>query len=65
MPKEKKKKEKKKTVPSRKWKYYKIEGNKLKRAKYCPRCGPGIFMSQHKNRKACGRCGYTEFLNKK
>jgi small subunit ribosomal protein S27Ae len=26
----------------------------------CPKCGPGVFMAQHKNREHCGRCGYTK-----
>ena len=28
---------------------------------YCPKCGPGIFLASHKDRKSCGKCGYTEF----
>ncbi len=27
----------------------------------CPKCGPGTFMANHKNRWSCGRCGYTQF----
>ena len=42
--------------------YYKIEGDKaVFEKKYCPRCGPGIIMAEHKDRIACGKCGYTEF----
>ena len=26
-----------------------------------PKEGPGIFMAVHKNRKTCGKSGYTEF----
>lgn len=26
----------------------------------CPRCGPGTRIARHKNRKNCGKCGYTE-----
>ncbi|HJK62525.1 MAG TPA: 30S ribosomal protein S27ae, partial [Methanocorpusculum sp.] len=29
--------------------------------RHCPRCGPGVFMGEHKDRFACGKCGYTEF----
>ena len=48
------------------WKYYKIEGEKVKRLKReCPRCGKGVFMGEHKDRVTCGRCGYTEFRSKK
>ncbi len=42
--------------------YYKIEGTKVTMTKkYCPRCGPGMAMADHKDRTACGKCGYTEF----
>ena len=36
------------------------ESGKLKK-KTCPKCGAGVFMAEHKNRIACGKCGYTEF----
>jgi small subunit ribosomal protein S27Ae len=29
--------------------------------RHCPRCNPGVFMGEHKDRFACGKCGYTEF----
>ena len=38
------------------------EGKRLKT--HCPRCGPGTWLSVHKNRLYCGRCGYTEFKKK-
>ncbi|MBM3905343.1 MAG: 30S ribosomal protein S27ae [Thaumarchaeota archaeon] len=42
--------------------YYKIVGdNATKIRKICSRCGKGVFMSEHKNRKTCGKCGLTEF----
>lgn len=41
--------------------HYKVEGNKVVRARRdCPKCGPGRFLAQHKDRLACGNCGYTE-----
>jgi small subunit ribosomal protein S27Ae len=44
------------------YKYYKIEGEKATKArKICSRCGKGVFMSEHKNRRTCGKCGLTEF----
>ncbi len=47
------------------WTKYEVSGNSAKRKnKTCPRCGPGTFLSENKNRKYCGKCGYTEF-NKK
>ena len=44
------------------YKYYKVDGDKAgKIRKICSRCGKGVFMSEHKNRKTCGKCGLTEF----
>lgn len=60
------KKKRKPKKPSEKWKKYKITGNKAERiAKFCPRCGPGIFLSESQNKWFCGRCHYTEFKSKK
>ncbi|AKB49968.1 SSU ribosomal protein S27Ae [Methanosarcina barkeri str. Wiesmoor] len=42
--------------------YYKVQGDSVTRIKqFCPRCGPGTFLADHKNRLTCGKCGYTEF----
>jgi len=42
--------------------YYKVQGDSVTRIKqFCPRCGPGTFLADHKNRLSCGKCGYTEF----
>ena len=42
--------------------YYKVEGEKtIKLRKICSRCGKGVFMSEHKDRHTCGKCGLTEF----
>jgi small subunit ribosomal protein S27Ae len=42
--------------------YFRVESGKVTAArKYCPRCGPGVMMADHKDRTACGKCGYTEF----
>ncbi len=30
---------------------------------FCPRCGPGTFLAQHKNRQTCGKCGYSHIKN--
>ena len=51
---------------SQKWKFYKIEGEKVKRERNCPRCGPGVFLARSKagDRLYCGKCQYTEFLDK-
>lgn len=46
--------------------YYKLEGDTLTRTKkHCPKCGPGVFMAEHKDRVSCGKCGYTEFVKGK
>ena len=47
---------------SKKYTKYKIEGDKIIRDKFCPRCGPGIFVMKTPNRNYCGRCHYTEFI---
>jgi small subunit ribosomal protein S27Ae len=49
---------------STKYKHYKIDGAKLTRAPFCPRCGPGVFLANRDNRMHCGRCNYTEFGKK-
>jgi len=42
--------------------YFKIDGDKLTRIKKnCSRCGKGVYMSEHKDRHTCGKCGLTEF----
>ena len=55
------KRKRKEQPSSQKWKKYKIEGEKIKREKICPRCGPSVFIAKHKSRAYCGRCHYTEF----
>jgi ubiquitin-small subunit ribosomal protein S27Ae len=37
------------------------DGQVLRLRQHCPKCGPGIFMAQHKDRTSCGNCGHTEF----
>jgi small subunit ribosomal protein S27Ae len=45
--------------------FFKIEGDRINRLrKHCPKCGPGVFLAEHKNRFSCGKCGYTEFMGK-
>ena len=40
---------------------YEVSGDVLKRKnKFCAKCGPGVFLAVHKDRFACGKCGYTE-----
>lgn len=45
---------------------YEVSGEAVTRArKECPKCGPGVFLADHGDRVACGRCGYTEFTGGK
>jgi len=59
------KKKVKNKIASKKYSKYKISGDKIERQPTCPRCGPGTFLAQHKNRQTCGTCGYTVFSEKK
>ena len=43
------------------WKKYK---NGKVQGKWCPRCGPGVILAQHKDRVTCGKCGYSEIKTK-
>jgi small subunit ribosomal protein S27Ae len=55
-----------KTEAASKGDYYAVSGTKIERKRRnCPKCGPGVFLAEHKDRNACGKCGYTEFKNKK
>ncbi len=48
-------------VKSKVWKHYEVSDNKLSRKnKFCPKCGAGVFMANHKDRSVCGKCGYME-----
>ena len=38
--------------------------NGKKKAKDCPKCGPGYSLARHQNRLTCGKCHYTEFSKK-
>lgn len=31
-----------------------------KPGRYCPKCGSGFKLGEHKDRFACGKCGYME-----
>lgn len=51
---------------SKKYAQYTIQGDTIKRnSRFCPKCGPGIFLAQSQNRSYCGNCHYTEFGEKK
>ena len=50
---------------SKKYSKYKIEGDKITReARFCPRCGPGVFLMETNDRLYCGKCHYSEFKGK-
>jgi len=58
------KRNKRKRPTSKKYKFYTIEGDTVVKKKSCPRCGPGVFLAEAKDRTYCGRCHYTEFATK-
>ncbi|MCI4357457.1 MAG: 30S ribosomal protein S27ae [Thermoplasmata archaeon] len=40
---------------------YAIQGETFTRThRSCPKCGPGVFLAEHANRRSCGRCGFSE-----
>lgn len=63
MVKNKSKRKKVNKPTSKKYKFYTIDGDDVKRAKCCPRCGPGIFLMKSTNRSYCGKCHFTEFTS--
>ncbi len=41
--------------------FYTVKGDTIERTRrHCPQCGPGVWLARHKDRQACGKCGYTE-----
>ena len=46
--------------PSERWKKYVISGEKITAKPTCPKCGPGIFLADHKDRFYCGRCHFVQ-----
>ncbi|UCG95811.1 MAG: 30S ribosomal protein S27ae [archaeon] len=47
------------------WNKYELNGKEIKRkGESCPRCGEGTFLANHKGRKTCGKCGYSESATK-
>lgn len=49
---------------SKKYSHYHGDEKSMKKDRTCPRCGPGTFLAQHKDRLSCGKCNYTEFSKK-
>jgi len=50
---------------SKKYTKYKIDGDKITHERFCPRCGPGVFLMKSQGRFYCGKCHYSEFESKK
>jgi small subunit ribosomal protein S27Ae len=45
---------------SAKWAKYSVDDGKLvRKGEFCEKCGPGVFLAIHSDRKSCGRCGHT------
>ncbi len=40
-------------------KYSVEDGELVRKGTECPKCGPGVFMGEHSDRKVCGKCGYS------
>jgi ubiquitin-small subunit ribosomal protein S27Ae len=56
------KKKKKEKKPMQIWKLYQASGNRAERKnKFCPKCGTGVFLANHKDRETCGKCSYVNF----
>ena len=46
----------------KKYEFFKVDGNKINLVRrHCLKCGPAVFIGEHKDRFSCGKCGYTEF----
>jgi len=58
------KKKVKNHVPSKRWKKYKLNGGKVERNDMCPKCGPGMFLANHKDRMYCGKCHFVQMKQK-
>jgi len=54
------KKKVKNKIPSKRWKKYTIVNDKLSKKRFCPKCGDGFFLAEHKDRFYCGYCHYFE-----
>ena len=58
-----KKPAKKEAAPIKKHITSKVQNNYdngIVKNKFCPKCGPGIMMANHKDRLYCGKCHYME-----
>ena len=51
---------KKQKKPKKTSKRYALYDGVKRKSKFCPRCGAGIFLANHKDRYTCGACNYME-----
>ncbi|MBI5227974.1 30S ribosomal protein S27ae [Candidatus Micrarchaeota archaeon] len=49
----------KKAAPAKK-PVAKAKPKAYKAGKFCPKCGAGVHLADHKDRRSCGKCGYFE-----
>lgn len=52
--------EKKKAAPPAAKKKEAKKPKAYKAGKNCPKCGAGVRLAEHKDRRSCGKCGYFE-----
>lgn len=44
---------------------YNVEDGEVERENpTCPKCGEGVLLAEHGDRKHCGNCGYTKYQKK-
>jgi len=47
--------------PKKLWEIYDVSsGGVSRKSGFCKKCGPGFFLSSHKDRFFCGKCKYME-----
>lgn len=51
---------KKEKVKVKKSSKYEAKDKLIRKGKFCPKCGAGVFLAEHKDRFSCGKCGYAE-----
>ena len=50
--------------PTKLWKLYEVQGDKITRKNQFSPKSPGDFLANHKDRLVCGKTGYTEYKRK-
>ena len=56
-----------KSIVKKEWVFMAAEKGKkekkfkpYKAGRFCPKCGSGVKLAEHKDRLSCGKCGYME-----